>query len=326
MNVPHILLRYGAYLNLDKEIITSATIIDAKLNLELNHEALNKVYLGYQYIQDWQCLGVSNPLDGVHGHICLCLHETEKGTQDSQAVFFAIHKWFLGPDHVAWQAAKAERKLQTSHYDSERKGWYWDKYVSLHKEKHTIMGSLTDYGYSEMDNGTKVCHFFKGIKSTELEAVVNVVQAQPEKYGMDFNAIVSYLDQMVLKIGLSMQLFHIGKTQSQLVRHKVVAFSVKVECKKYPKAVSNSRIKGQQMQVRKLCKQQDIKPAANQTSAYARTAALEAKLGISSQSKGGDVKKTKEETPKEQCRGKTEGILQWLTRHWVASARNLADS
>ena len=63
------------------------------------------------------------------------------------------------------------------------KGWGWDKYVTLHKEQHAIMDSLRDYGYSGMDNGIKVNHFVQGNKSPELEAVVNVVCAQPEKYG-----------------------------------------------------------------------------------------------------------------------------------------------
>ena len=56
--------------------------------------------------------------------------------------------------------------------------WDWDKYVALHKEQHAIIKSLTDYGYSEMNNGTKVHHFLQSIKSPELEAVVNVVHAQ----------------------------------------------------------------------------------------------------------------------------------------------------
>ena len=62
--------------------------------------------------------------------------------------------------------------------------------------------------------------------------------------------------------------------------------------------------KEQQMQVRKLCEKQDIKPAKKHTSADARIAALEAKLRISSQLKEDDVKKTKGKTPKEPAWGK----------------------
>ena len=78
--------------------------------------------------------------------------------QGSWAVFFDIHKQFLSPDHVTMQATEAERKLQNSHYDGEKKSWDWDKYVAIHKEQHTIIESLVDNGYSGMDKGTKVLH------------------------------------------------------------------------------------------------------------------------------------------------------------------------
>ena len=74
------------------------------------------------------------------------------------------------------------------------------------------MERLTDYGYSGMDNGTKVHHFFQGIKSNESDAVVNDVWAQQEKYGMDFDAPVFYLGQMVTKKGTSIQSVYIAKT------------------------------------------------------------------------------------------------------------------
>ena len=103
---------------------------------------------------------------------------------------------------MARQGAGTEGKLQNSHYDDERKTWDLDKYVSLHKEQHAIMESLTYYGYFGMDNGTKICHLLQVIKRSELEAAVNVVSAQPEKYCTDFDTVVS---QRVTKNGLIMQ-------------------------------------------------------------------------------------------------------------------------
>ena len=161
------------------------------------------------------------------------------------------------------------------------------------------MESLNDDDYSGMDNGTKVCHFFHGIKSTELEAAVNVVWAKPEKYGADFNAVVSYLSQMVTKKGSTMQSIQIPKTGSQPVKPKVVAFMGKVECKKYSKAVCNSMTREQQMQ--------GIKPTTSQTSTEARIAAHEAQLKISSQPRDGDVKKKEGETPRELAWGRNRG-------------------
>ena len=110
---------------------------------------------------------------------------------------------------------------------------------------------------------------------------------------------MSYLGQMVTRKGPSMKSVHIAKTRTQPVRPKVVASMGKIECKNYPKAVWNFMTKEHQMQVRNLCEQQGIKPTTKQQSTDARVAALEAKLGISSQPKKGDIKKTKGETPKE---------------------------
>ena len=95
--------------------------------------------------------------------------------QNGQTVFFDIHNQLLRPDHVIRQSTKVEGKLQNSHYEDKKKGWGLDKYFTLHKEQHTIMYSLGDYGYSAMNNGTNVCHFLQGSKSTELEVVVNII-------------------------------------------------------------------------------------------------------------------------------------------------------
>ena len=125
-----------------------------------------------------------------------------------------------------------------------------------------------------MDNGTKVHYFLQGIKSTELEAVVNVVCAQPKKYGMDFDTTMSYLGQVVTKKVLIMQSVHIAKTRSQPVWPKVAAFTGKTKGKKHPKAVWNSMTKEKQMQACKLHEQQGIKLAVRQTSTDARIVAV----------------------------------------------------
>ena len=49
--------------------------------------------------------------------------------------------------------------------------------IILHKEQHAIMESLTDYGYSGIDNGNKANQLLQNIKSTQFEAAVNVAGA-----------------------------------------------------------------------------------------------------------------------------------------------------
>ena len=46
----HVSPGYGAYLSLDEEVITRATIVDSKMNLRYNQEALDKVYLVYSVV------------------------------------------------------------------------------------------------------------------------------------------------------------------------------------------------------------------------------------------------------------------------------------
>ena len=271
----------------------------------MTQETLDSAYLSYQVdtFKIYNALVyqiLSNVFTDMDTYVYI---KQKKGMQDSWAVFFNVNKHFLCPDHVSRQAAEAEGKLQNSHYDGERKEWDWDKYVIIHKEQHAIMESLLDYGCSGMDNGTKVRHFLQGIKSPELDAAVNVVWVQPEKYGTDFDATMSYLGQMVTKNGLTKQSVCIAKMGSQPVKPKVVAFTGKVECKKYPKAIWNSMTREQQMQVRKFHEQLGIKPNVKQISADTRIAALEAKLGIASQTEEGDVKKKGGESPEESALG-----------------------
>ena len=65
---------------------------------------------------------------------------------------------------MATQGSKAERKLQNAHCDGGKNRWAWDKLVALHKEQYTIMENHADYGYSGVDDGTKVPTFSKESK------------------------------------------------------------------------------------------------------------------------------------------------------------------
>ena len=165
------------------------------------------------------------------------------------------------------------------------------------------MESLTDYGYSGMDNGTNVHHFLQKIKITTLEAAVNAVHNQRSMAKI----LMSYFVHMVRKKSYTKQSIRTAKTRHQPVMPKVVTYVGKIECKKYSKAVWNSMFSEQQMQVRKLHEQQGIKPTAKQTSAEARIAALKVQLGINSQTKESDAKKKGGETFEEPVGGRNIG-------------------
>ena len=110
---PH-LLWIGAYMNLDKEMIAKAPIIDARLNLKMTQEILDRAYLSYQI----DTLKINNAL--VYQILSKVFTDMDayiyvkhrKAMQDRQAVYFDTHKHFLSPNHVVKQATDAEGKQQ----------------------------------------------------------------------------------------------------------------------------------------------------------------------------------------------------------------------
>ena len=59
IKVAHIPSESGAYLNLDEEMITRAPIVDARSNLKLNQNSLDRVYLTHQ-VDTFKIDGVSD--------------------------------------------------------------------------------------------------------------------------------------------------------------------------------------------------------------------------------------------------------------------------
>jgi hypothetical protein len=53
------------------------------------------------------------------------------------------------------------------------------KYVQIHAEQHAVLNGLTDYGYSGIDNGTKVRKLMAGIKTDALDTVKTALLAGP---------------------------------------------------------------------------------------------------------------------------------------------------
>ena len=136
VNIAHTPPGYGKYLTLDKEMIARGPIIDASSNLRLNQDSLDRIHVVHQA----DTFKVDNAfvyqiLSKIFTDMDTFVYvKQRRAMQDSPAVFFNIHKNFLGPNHVARNATDAEGRLQNSHYDGARNTWHWDKYVALYKE------------------------------------------------------------------------------------------------------------------------------------------------------------------------------------------------
>jgi hypothetical protein len=76
-------------------------------------------------------------------------------------------------------ASEAEAKLGSFSYTGERKKWTWERYVITHAEQHAVLNGLTDYGYSSIDNGTKIHKLMAGIETDALDTVKAAVLVIP---------------------------------------------------------------------------------------------------------------------------------------------------
>jgi hypothetical protein len=112
--------------------------------------------------------------------------------------FRRLWQHYLGPNNVNHMATEARAKLTSTTYSGEKSRWNWEKYVRTHVEQHTILSGLIRYGYSGIDERTKVQYLMDGIKTKELEAVKSTILADDAKQ-TDFSACVnlyqSYIKQ-----------------------------------------------------------------------------------------------------------------------------------
>jgi hypothetical protein len=86
---------------------------------------------------------------------------------------------YLGPNKVGNMDNAAETKLSSTIYNGQKKRFTWETYVIIHTEQHSVLNGLKEYGYSGIDDSSKVRHLLKGIKTTELDVCKVQVMASP---------------------------------------------------------------------------------------------------------------------------------------------------
>jgi hypothetical protein len=115
----------------------------------------------------------------TRAHDCWTYGKPSQCTKYGRHAFLLLWDHFLGTNNVDNMASEAEAKLGLVSYTGERKKWTCKKYVQIHAEQHAVLNGLTDYEYSGIDNGTKVCKLMVGIKTDALDTVKAAVLASP---------------------------------------------------------------------------------------------------------------------------------------------------
>jgi hypothetical protein len=112
-------------------------------------------------------------------HECWIYINLAQRAKDERMAYELFFDHYLGPNNVGNMASVAETKLAITLYNGEKKIFTWDAYVWIHMEHHTVFNDLKEYGYSRIDDSSKVRILMKGIKATELDVCKAKIMASP---------------------------------------------------------------------------------------------------------------------------------------------------
>jgi hypothetical protein len=121
---------------------------------------------------------------------CWTYLKTAQRTKDGRLAFRSLYDHYLGPNNVDNLATMAERRLSSLSYIKETRRWDFEKYVRTQVDQHLVLEGLTEFGYSGIDERSKVRHLMDGIKTDALDSVKTRIMSDAALRA-DFNACVS---------------------------------------------------------------------------------------------------------------------------------------
>ena len=104
-------------------------------------------------------------------HKCWTYIKPHARARNGREAYMAFKNHYLGSNNIGNMAAPAEHKLINATYRGEGRCWVFERYATLHKDQHTILEGLKEYGYAGMDEGRMTRHLLTGIKTTALDNV-----------------------------------------------------------------------------------------------------------------------------------------------------------
>jgi hypothetical protein len=107
--------------------------------------------------------------------------QSTKKEKNGRKLFRLLFDHYLGAEHVTHQANQVEARIASLSYKGEQRNWTWDKYVDAHIEQHIIAKNLMPYGYSGIDERSKVRHLLAGISDPGLNPVKCNILAMREE-------------------------------------------------------------------------------------------------------------------------------------------------
>ena len=114
---------------------------------------------------------------------------------DGRMGYYALHNHFLGINSVNTQAAQAETALREAVYYGKPR-YTLETYLTVHKKQHEILTNLKKYGYSGIDEGSKVRYLHTGMQCPELQPAKMALMANPQ-YNNTFDTCAAYYKEVL---------------------------------------------------------------------------------------------------------------------------------
>jgi hypothetical protein len=112
-------------------------------------------------------------------HSCFVYIKPALRTRNGRDAYMLLFDHFIGPNNVGNMASEADTKLTSTLYNGDKKRFTWETYVRIHTEQHAVLNVLKDYGYTGIDDSSKVRYLLKGIKISEPDVCKAQVMASP---------------------------------------------------------------------------------------------------------------------------------------------------
>ena len=115
--------------------------------------------------------------------------------KNGRGAYMAVKDHYLGTSNQSRIKMLADKSIENTFFDGEKRGFTFEKYCSIHKQAHK---DLADYG-EVLTEDRKVRRFLQGIRANFLQAAVTAVFANPTLVG-DFDATVNFISNFAARI------------------------------------------------------------------------------------------------------------------------------
>ena len=117
-------------------------------------------------------------------------------TRDGRLALLGLNNHYLGENNVNNMSSRAEAKLKDTSYSGEKRRWNFEKYIKTHFDQHAILTRLVEYGYSGIDDQSKVHHLMTGINTKVLDSVKTQIMAS-DTLQNEFDACVNLYKEFI---------------------------------------------------------------------------------------------------------------------------------